>query len=277
MMTMMISRSVWAADAVAMVTDVRGGATLIEEGDSGKLQLLAYLVPGVQIQLEPGAAVVVTYFLKSLEYTVQGPATVTVAKDSLQVKKGGIAETRQLSQANSNNAKRFSTMQRERLAQATFVMRGMKPGLRLIDPLDTDLMSKQPVFTWSGPQSVPVYRFTLNEEGGRTLYDAKVNQASLKLPDNVSLSSGQAYRWKVETALSSGETLSATGGFTLVSEAKALAVTAARPKQDAPFSDRVLYAATLEADNLKYEARQAWRALSLERPDDIVLQEKAVR
>lgn len=270
-------RPAWAAEAVAMVTDIKGAATLAGKGSPEKLALLAYLMPDSEIRIEGGARVVVTYFSKPQEFVLAGPAKVRIDADGPKVLTGGVAETRKLGQEKVSVAKKFSAMQREKLSQATFEMRGIRAGVRLLGPVDTLLSIRNPEFVWSGPKDAAEYRFTLNEDGGRVMRDLKMAQSAWQVPEASSLEYGKSYQWKVETTLPSGETLSAAGRFAVMDEVKAGKIAEARPKPGAEFSERVLHAARLETEGLKYEAKAEWQALARERPDDPVLQEQASR
>lgn len=272
-----VVRPAWAADAVAMVTDIKGAATLAEKGSPEKLALLAYLMPGSEIRVEGGARLVITYFSTPQEFVFTGPAKVQINADGPRVLAGGAAETRSLGQEKVGVAKKFSAMQREKLSQATFEMRGIRAGVRLLDPVDTLLSVRTPEFAWFGPRDAIEYHFTLSEDGGRVMQDLKMAQSAWHVPEAASLEYGKSYQWKVETTLPSGETLSAAGRFTLVDEMKARKIAEAHPKPDAEFSERVLYAARLETEGLKHEAKAKWRALARERPDDPALQEQASR
>lgn len=272
-----LMRPAWAVEAVAMVTDVKGAATITEKGNHEKLALLAYLMPDSEIQIEGGARVVITYFSKPQEFVFTGPAKVQINADGPKVLTGGAAETRKLGQEKASVAKKFSAMQREKLSQATFEMRGVKAGVRLLGPVETAVLGTTPEFVWFGPQSAAEYHFTLTGENGRAIQDAKTSQSVWRLPKAAPLTRGKSYQWKAETTLPSGETLSAAGKFTVMDEEKARKMIDARPKPGAEFSERVLYAAMMETEGLKYEAMMEWQALLAERPNDLTLQERSNR
>lgn len=265
-----------ASDAVAMITDLKGGASLLEHGKPNKLGMLAYLVPDTEIQLDAGAKLVVTYFAKPVEYAFNGPAKVVIKADGAQAKVG-TAETRKLGQEMMAAARKFSASQREKLAQATFEMRGvLQPGLRLLDPVDTDVLTATPDFRWAAPPGVQKQRLVISQNG-QVIHSLSVEGNAWRLPKKAPLANGKTYQWKVEAELPSGEALAATGSFTMVDKAKAVRFAHAKPGPGAPFSDRVLYAAMLENEGLRFEARAEWNTLAHERPDEPALQERAVR
>ncbi len=266
-----------AADAVAMVTDVKGNVAI--SGDSGaeKLRLLAYLLPGQEIALEKDAKLVITFFSKPQEYTFSGPAKLTITADAPHLVEGRAAQSRTVGSSGTDTARRFTRMQRERLAQATFEMRGAMPGVRLVGPVDTLLLSTTPEFAWFGPNEAKAYQFTLLGEQGEVLQSFATDKTYWRVPVASPLKRERSYRWKVEATLPSGETLSAGGSFNVLGEDRAKLLIAAQPDANAGFPERVLYAARLETEGLKYEAKTEWQLLSKERPDDLVLQEQAVR
>lgn len=274
---LVLIRPSWAAEAVAMVTDIKGAAALAEKGGPEKLALLAYLMPDSEIQIESGARVVVTYFSKPQEFVFTGPAKVRINADGPKVLTGGAAETRKLGPEKVSTAKKFTAMQREKLSQATFEMRGTKTGVRLLGPVETAVLSTAPEFIWSGPKSADEYRLTLTDAEGKIIQDVKTSQPSWQPPKTVALKRGASYQWKVETTLRSGETLSAGGKFSVLDEGKAKKIIEARPKPGAEFSERVLYAARMETEGLMYEAIAEWQLLLQERPDDLVLQDRSSR
>lgn len=272
-----LARPAWAAEAVAMVTDIKGAAALAAKGGPEKLALLAYLMPGSEIQVEAGARLVVTYFSRPQEFVFTGPAKVRINADGPKMLAGGAAEARSLGQEKAGVAKKFTAMQREKLSQATFEMRGPKAGVRLLGPVETAVLSTTPEFIWFGPKNADEYHLTLTGEDGKVIHDVKTSQSVWQPPKTASLKRGAPYQWKVETALQSGETLSAGGKFTVLGEVKARKIIEAHPKPGAEFSERVLYAARLETEGLMYEAMAEWQTLLQERPDELVLQERASR
>jgi hypothetical protein len=273
----MVARPVWAGEAVAMVTDKKGAATVIENGAPSRLELLAYLMPGSEVELAKDAKLIVTYFSSSKEYAFSGPARILINADAPRITKGLAAEVRNIGQDKAGAAKKFSIMQRQSLAQATFEMRAARAGIRLVGPIETALLGVTPEFTWFGPNEATGYHFSLLDESGGEIQSLDTNKTAWRVHDASPLKRGASYRWKVETTLPSGETLSASGRFTVLDQKRASEIVAAHPRPDAEFSERVLYAAKLETEGLKYDAKAEWQALARERPDDPVLQDMATR
>ena len=272
----LLVKPVQAEEAVAMVTDLSGEATLSDAGSREQLQVLDYLSPGAQIDVHKGGRVVVTFFAGSAELTLTGPASAKVGPDGLQVLSGAPAVAHKLAQDDAVAVRKFSAMQREKLAQATFEMRGARPGLRLIGPIDTRVSSLTPEFEWSAPHEAKTFSFRLMESG-KTLRDLETRKSRWRVAAPSLLKYGHAYVWKVQTHLASGEILSASGSFSILGKDKAKAIAAARPPAGADFSARLLYAMKLETLGLKYEARRAWKTLAIERPNAPALHEQAVQ
>ncbi len=210
-----------AEDAVAMVTDVKGSVALAMEGSTEKLRLLAYLLPGQEIEIEKDARLVITFFSNPQEYTFAGPAKLRINADAPVLMKGRAAESRAVGTAGTDTAKKFTRLQRERLAQATFEMRAARPGVRLIGPIETSVLSVAPEFAWFGPSDATAYRFALMDDSGKELQAVNTGKTTWQLPATSPLQRDKSYRWKVETVLASGETLSAGGRFTALGEERA--------------------------------------------------------
>ena len=262
----------YAADPVALVTDLEGNATLRDGGKSGRLSVLAYLVPGAEIVLETGSRMVVTFFAHPNEYTFVGPATVSIQEEVAKVLKGRAPEPRRLAEEKAVAARKFVRLQRERTAMATFEMRGpLRSELRLLAPVNTEIVSNTPKFSWTTLPGIDRYHLTLREPGGRMLMETTVEGGDFQLPADTPLRYGSNYSWKVDGKLPSGKTVWASGDFVLVDDERVRQINAVRPSADAPFSDRLLFAVFLETEGLEFDAHSEWHKLVLERPDDASL------
>ncbi len=268
----------FAAEPVAMVTDLKGIATLVENGNRSRLFVLAYLVPGVEIQAEAGAQLVVTFFPEAREYSFIGPVRIAIGRDTAQVLQGNKGETRVLSANRANAAQKFEPMQRERMAMLSFEMRS-SPHLqiRLLGPVNAQVLSATPEFSWTVLPGVSRYRFALMNGSGVMLHEATVDSTSYRLPQSAALHHGEKYNWKVEGKPQAGKPISASGTFTMIDAEGARHIIAAKPGPEASFSDRIFYAIALESEGLGFDARAEWRALAHDRPDDATLKRWAER
>lgn len=265
------------AEPVAMVTDVSGGVSILENGKARKILLLSYLEPKMTLQLDSNAHLTATFLSKPVEYRFTGPARLTVEQDRI-LTHDGKAETHTISLQKTSTAKKFTATQRERVTQAAFEMRaGGRPGLRLDDPVDTRLINSDALnFSWDSPQPKDGYQLSLYDSHNKLLHQTSSTSNSWT-PSAGLLKAGNAYEWEVRAMLESGEVLTARGSFSVADEITAKAILAQNPPSASSFSDRVLYAVFLEEKGFKYAARHLWKALAKEHPDDLVAKEHSSR
>lgn len=255
---------------VAMVTDLQGAATLAK--DKAKLGLMAYIEPGTEVVVEANARLTLTYLTKPLEQTFSGPAKIVVRADKIEVLQGGAGQSRKLDPEKVAIAQKFEPAARDRMAQATFVMRSASPRLELIGPAATKVATTTPEFSWKALKDASGYKISLLDESGKPLGEHSVNVNVWKPGGKEALAPGKSYRWKVEATLASGQTDTAQAQFSVLDKAATKRIAKHKPKANAPFSERLLYAAQLENEGLKDEAASLWRALAGERPDEPALQ-----
>jgi hypothetical protein len=128
-------------------------------------------------------------------------------------------------------------------------------------------LETQPEFRWRELEPGVKYRFKLNDDAGRTLFQSEVSAAALRLPSSVRLKEGVPYTWEVSARLE-GRKYSSSAEFSLASADIRAEADALRPTASAPLSRRIAYAAWLDQVELKDEARKYWQAASAERPED---------
>lgn len=274
-LVVLLASSAWA-EPVAMVTDVSGGVTTLENGKTKKVVLLSYLEPNMTLQLDSNAHLSVTFFAKPVEYRFTGPAKLTVEQDRI-LAGDGKAETHTVSLQKTSAAKKFTVAQRESVTQAAFEMRAGRPGLRLDDPVDTSLIGSDALnFSWDGPRPMGGYQLSLYDSHNQLLHQTSLASNSW-VPSAGLLKAGNNYEWEIKAALENGEVLTARGNFSVADNATAKSIQAQSPQAGASFSDRVLYAVFLEEKGFKYDARRIWRELAKERPDDLVAREHSTR
>lgn len=264
--------------AVAMTTDVQGTAWLVEGSKQSRLTLMNYLSTGASLRLEPGARVAITYFAVPREFVLAGPAQSIVDADRLRVLSGAAPVVKGLDQNQVTAGQKLSARQRERVAVATYEMKAFQPGsLQLRQPVDTRLLGAPEEFSWRPLPGAKTYRFKLTDVEGRLLFSTELDARALRLPDSVKLQLGRSYSWSIEAQASSGLVQSASAGFSLLDEAAVRDMIALRPKDDASFSERLLYASLLDEAGLRLDASAYWKALAKERPDDEMLQDLGSR
>ncbi len=260
------SAFVLAAEPVAMVTDLSGGAHLGGANGAKQLNLLTYLPPGEEIVLDAGSQLVITYFDESTEFAFKGPALIVIQPKMAKVKKGASASIRKLDQEKTAGAARFARS--GKLAFATVEMRAIAVKPTLLSPVNSKIGVVSPLFSWKSVNEAQSYLFVLSEEGKEPVYKETVSESSLKLPDEVSLKPGTNYVWSVEETLKTGDKMTSKAAFTVADEEVSARVLGKQPSHNARFSDKVTYAIFLESEGFRGDAKNLWRELSAQRPDD---------
>lgn len=265
--SVMVAAMPAAAAAVAMVTDLQGKAAQTGDGRTRELSILADLEPGAQVQLQPGATMVVLYVESGSEFVFKGPASIVFGTVQPEVTNGSKAEKRLPALGKGGRDIRIKPVG---LVQGAMVMRSLRAGPRvlLLAPRGLYVMDASPEFRWQAPQPGLTYAFELNDDAGATVYQTQTAEVSIALPANLKLREGTQYSWEVSTRLADGSRISNIGKFSLASNDLRAQVASARPETGAPFSSRVMYAAWLEQMNIKDEARKYWQAAVAERPDE---------
>ncbi len=263
------ARTVLAADAVAMVTDLQGPARLTDEGRQRPLALLEYLRPGHEVRLGKNARVTLIYFQSGTQYVAGGEGTVRIAATKPEVAGGATlagSETRQAALAASA---------RKDVVQGALVMKIAPQPIQPLSPVDTRVLDARPVFVWKSPKAKPPFQFTLTDANKQAVTRADAKATRFELPAGVTLADGARYAWRVEAKTAKGETLVGEASFEAATAAERDQVRRARPTPAAAFSERVTYAAILDGMGFRDDARQLWRQLAAERPQDIRLRVRA--
>ena len=252
------------AQNVAMVTDVSGRVT-----GQVPVTILSEIRADSRMQVEPGSRLVVIYLASGDEYTFTGPAQIQFNAAEPQVVSGAKFQKKSSPLGKGSNV----TIRPVNVAQAAFVMRSSRPTARikLLTLSGTRTLDIAPEFRWQEVEPGAKYRFELTDDTGKSLYDAEVAGASLKLPPSLQLREGVGYTWEVSTRSPDGRRYVSAGDFSIAAQDLRAEAESLRPNAGAPVSQRVTYAAWLEQVQLKDEARKYWRTLSSERPEDAKL------
>ena len=258
-------------EPAGLVVDLQGKANVIEQGRTTRLEMLSYIRPQTEIEIGPGAALAVTWYADSSEHRFKGPARLKVSRDRIQVVQGAPGQERALGEEKVSAAKRGVST---RLAQAALTMRSIRAAADITPVGGSRVMTLRPQFRWTSDHRSDSYRFTLRDALGEPLVQMTVNGESLKLSDSIVLEWGKRYRWTVQDARGGSVV---EGDFEVITREQVAQLGKLRPGAKASFSDRVLYAAALDDLALKAEARELWRKLAAERPDDAVLRRFAER
>ena len=245
-----------AADPVAFVADINGNATI--EGD-GNLAFLAEIAAGTKLLLGTGATVAITYAVNGSEFTLRGPGEFVVTATEVRAERGTKPTKRTVSvMADPSVIAKVS-----RTANASLRMRGLtaQPAkVSLEYPVNTRVTTLQPTLRWRAEPATETFAVALADSTGKEIWRADAQPGTAK--PAVKLAPETTYTWTVMTAKGAKtegrfETLSAAA-MAKVEKSRAAART---------FPERVMHAFVLQDIGATQEAREAWAALSRERPD----------
>ncbi|MBL8491997.1 MAG: hypothetical protein JNM82_14545 [Rhodocyclaceae bacterium] len=257
------------ARAELLVTDVVGVAEL--EG-RGPVKTLDPVGDGGRLAIPAGGRVTAVDLATGREYLL-GPGKYAVQPSGPRSADGKPVEARALPAQNLPPVRIAAA----RAGQATLVMRSLRKANIPVPlaPVRAATLTDTPEFRWAGVEGAGAYRLTLSRREGGLLWEATVREVQAALPADRRLAAGEHYVWRVE-ALGEGAVISdASAGFWVAPAEAMERLNALRPGPDAPFARRVLYAAQLREAGVRDAAREEWKRLVRERPDDPVLKELA--
>ena len=263
----------FANDAVAMVTDLKGNASITSNGEQKACEILMSTFSGDEIRVNANSKLTLVYFKSAKEYTFPEHSIIKINTEVPENKSGSKATTRDLEIA--KNARLLPVD--DEYSQAAIVFRSArkKSKIKLIRPVRSKVLSSQPTFEWHPLEENLQYRFVLTDDSGRTVIETLVNGNSFKLPTENSIKDGIVYSWQVEARLSTGAVYSNSTNFSLIDKGELEKINRLRPKDNATFSERIVFAVFLQQIGVRGEARSYWKTLSTERPDNTLLKGKA--
>jgi hypothetical protein len=253
----------WPALAGLLVTDISG---LAEVDGRGRVVLMAELPDGTALNIAPGARIVAIDLGSGREYVLTAGRYAVEKSGPSEV--GGKPVASSALPAGKLPAVKIAT---GKVAQATLVMRSARKPLAGISPNQTAVSTTRPTLRWPDNPDATAYRVTLNDAGGKTVFDSTLPKTSVVLSASEGLQAGGRYTWRVE-AVREGRTLAEhRGEFSVLGATDIYRLGQFRPGEGAEFSRRTLYAALLMEAGAIEEARSIWQALRAERPDDSAL------
>ena len=268
-----LTTTVYASEAVAMITDLTGNASLTSNGEQKKCEILMSTFSGDEIRVEANSKLTLVYFKSAKEYTFAENSVFKVNTEAPENKSGANATTRDLEVAKNT---KLLTDENE-YSQAAILFRGTrnKSKIKLVSPVNSKILSSQPMFEWQPLEGDLQYRFVLTDDSGRTVIETLVNGTNFKLPPENRIVDSSLYSWQVEARLSTGAVYSNSTSFSLIDKGELEKINRLRPKDEATFSERIVFAMLLEQMGVRDEARSYWKTLSAERPDNKLLKGKA--
>jgi len=250
--------------AVAMVTDVQGEAR--RGNDPKTAAITSEVEAGVPLKLKAGARLTLLMYGSGEEVRLSGPGAFAMdAKGKVSGPAGRIRRTK----APELNLK--EALKPGGLAQASLVMRGPLD-IELLEPSQRMLRGTRPRFRWVPVPGATVYSFSLRRAGGPILHAATAQDAAITLAEDLQLQPGVTYQWTLSTTLPGVRPLHSEGEFEVLDPARGQALDRLRVAAARGFSQRLVYASTLQVLGLFDEAKVEWRTLASQRPDDPMLQ-----
>jgi len=259
------------AAGVAMITDATG--RIETEQGGAALGVLAELEGGARLRLGAGAAATVLYLSSGEEYRLKGAGRFQIGDKAPTALQGARPEKHKL----PVDAIPPVRVRPASVQQATIVMRSLGPGMtvKLIEPVSVRVLDERPAFRWAGVTGAEAYRVQVIDSAGQPVAEFEQKGEGGQLPENVRLKAGESYSWSVEARLANGRKLSRTADFAVLDADARARLARLQPVPGAKFSDRVAYALMLERVEAYHLAREEWRKLLAERPNEPLLKERA--
>ena len=252
------------AQPVAVVTDVRGGATL--GGAKAPVAMLSPLNAGERVGLAPGAAISVLYYSDGAQFDARGPGVMVVEAAGPRSDDGASVTARSARDAPKMRLAPTG------LVQGAMVMRNL--GLRIVAP-EPQVLALRPTLAWTDSRTEAVYDAALIDRAGVRVFAVTTPERTVALPDSLSLRPGAAYAVEV-TARVRGEAVQvARAEFVVTPDSLRIEARALAPSPNAEIAERVAYALWLDQNSLYDEARRWWAALAQARPDESALRARA--
>jgi hypothetical protein len=246
------------AAGIALVTDVIGDATFVA-APAESLKLLGELNPGVEVAVSDHAQLVVFYLAEGAEYTLNGPGRYRILAKGPEALSGAPPPQRKATVA----AYKGLRLKTDRVAQGGMIMRGESI---LATPVNEVVLDGNAAFLWRSFAPEASYRFELVDQAGTLVLTSETRDTEIRLPASLTLAPGHTYYWALRGRDAAGHTFYAAAEFRVADAALRRQIEAAQPKPDAPFSERVLFAALLEEVGMKSLAQAQRRTLAAERP-----------
>jgi hypothetical protein len=246
------------AEGIAFITNMKGDVAL--DGNP-RPTLLAELAKGQKLTVSQDAQASVMFVASGKEYSLKGPGQYLV-KDAEMSALSGMAPTARETQWHASNK---VLVQAAQTSAASVRMRSIavpKPDTdpKLIYPTQGNIATLQPTFRWRGPDGKgELVLLVAGQE--KPVHSAKVSGTSYRMA--AKLRPDTEYTWTV--AIAGNEV--GTGHFRTLPAGTLAQLDKARPSEKADFSDRVMFALTLQELGAMQDARDTWARLAQERED----------
>ncbi len=242
--------------AVGIVLNVEGEASLGRDGQSRPLLLGDTLMAGDQLKLEKGSASFV-FCPTSERVSLDAKGTLELAEDSLRVVDGA-SPSRKATRRCSLPKVALGDESTERIGG--LVARGLPP-IPLY--LGGAVASVRPSFAWEAVEGNPQYEISVRDQTGSVVWEAATESTLVTYPEEHAELKPGKYHWEVVARIN-GETVAQQSARFQIKPNPELA--GLQPEDPA---DRLLSAIELENAGYLSEASAWIRALREENPKDI--------
>jgi hypothetical protein len=247
-----------SAEGIAFITNMKGDVAL--DGNP-RPTLLSELAKGQKLTLGADSQASVMFVATGKEFALKGPGQYLV-KDAEMSASSGAAPTTRDTQWHATDKVLTQVAQ---TSAASVRMRSIavpKPDTdpKLLYPTQGNIATLQPTFRWRGPDGRgELVLLVAGQE--KPVHSAKVSGSSYKMA--AKLRPDTEYTWIVAVA---GNEIG-TGHFRTLPAETLAQLDKARPSDKAEFTDRVMYALTLQELGAMQDARETWARLAQERDD----------
>jgi len=243
------------------VLDTSSNVSAVTDGKSARLELFDYLYDQQKIKVPADATLVLSLRANRTDYTIKGPASLTVKADGLKLDSGRIASSK------TRPDVAVSALLAGPRTQGAVRLRGPRG---VLPTSGTVVATTTPVIAWPALSAGDNYELVLSDGSGNL--ESRITVAGTHWQPSAAqaLTWGHAYRWRVKPA--EGSSPGVSGNFTVISEVDHEQLEQLAPGAGADFAERVVYAKALDHLGVKDDARQLWQSLAEERPDSQALQ-----
>ncbi len=240
-------------EPVGLVTELAGSGSVAQKPDGGALEQLHELLPGAVVALNAGSRAVVVHTPSGVVYELNGPGRYRVQTGALEALSGRLARRELPPEIKSFQLKPLSSM------QASIVLRGSAPA-RIEGPMGGVLSAEELSFRIRGDVQSP--SLELVDADGQTVASAREAPAVFNAAQATALQPGRQYVVRVKGTDARGKAVELSSRFWLVDADAATRLRAARPSENAPLTDLIVYAMALEVGGASATAREVWRVVN---------------
>lgn len=240
-------------EPVGLVTELAGAGSVAQKPDGGALEQLHELMPGAIVTLSAGARAVVVHTPTGVVYELSGPGRYRVQANALEALSGRMARRELPPEIKAFQLKPLSTM------QAGIVLRGAAPA-RLEGPSGGVLNAEELSYRIRGDVQSP--SLDLLDAEGQSVVSAREAPAVFNPGQATALQPGRQYVVRVKGTDARGKPVELSSRFWLVDTDAATRLRAARPSENAPLTDLIVYAMALEVGGATATAREVWRVVN---------------